>query len=178
MIFLFATEREAQQFRLLCPHAPVEICGVGAAECAATTAAIITRMSTSGLYSRLVLGGIAGSYDIDDVAVSEVVEVIQEEIAALPPRFATNYRCEAKTSLRTVTSNSVNSSAERGERISEAQIENMEGATFMAICQRANIPHLQIRAVSNKVGDPFELWSIDDSCRALASTLALIYREK
>lgn len=168
MIFLFPTELEAQPFRSLCPHAQVVICGVGAAECAATTAAIITEHKLRGESLELVLAGIAGSYSLKDVAICDVVEVVSEYIAALPPRFAVRYSLEPQTFLRSVSSNTVN---KQGESPTTAQIENMEGSAFMAVCAREGVKHLQIRAVSNGVGDNFVNWLIDEACEALACEL-------
>ncbi|MFI3324002.1 MAG: hypothetical protein SNI45_03340 [Rikenellaceae bacterium] len=170
MIILFATELEAAPFRKACPAAQIVICGVGGAECAATTASLIASLSScSAPFPTLVLGGIAGSYDLDDVAIGEVVEVCSEQIEALPERFGVKYTCEARTSLRQVSSNSVNTSLEC--QAPTAQIENMEGAAFMAVCQRAGVRCMQLRAISNRVGDPFSLWQVDTACAALAQAL-------
>ncbi len=183
MIFLFATELEAQQFRAECPHATVEICGVGAAACAASTALIIERLKARGRASEtLVLCGIAGSYSLSDVALCEVVEVVQEQILALPERFRVCYSVEPQTALRSVSSNSVNSSAEGlcPTQISSGttpnpQIENMEGAAFMAICQGLGVSHLHIRSISNRVGDPLAEWRISEACHTLAEALCRLY---
>ncbi len=169
MVFLFATELEAQPFRLACPAAQIVICGVGAAECAATTAEVIASMHARGEEKRLVLCGIAGSYSLSDVALCEVVEVVSERIEALPERFQVCYTVAPYTALRAVSSNSVNSSAENLTHTS--QIENMEGAAFMAVCQKFGVKHLQIRAISNRVGDPFPTWKIPEALNALARAL-------
>ncbi|MFI3281715.1 MAG: hypothetical protein R3Y44_07075 [Rikenellaceae bacterium] len=168
MIILIPTQLEAQRFCASNPHASVVICGVGAAQCAATTAHVIADMRSRGKEELLVLAGIAGSYSLEEVALCEVIEVTSEQIAALPARFAESYQVESRTSLRAVSSNSVNCSS---ECICNAQIENMEGAAFMAVCQRLNVDYMQIRAISNKVGDPFEMWRVDEACAALATTL-------
>ncbi len=169
MIILFPTELEAQSFRSKCPDVHVVICGVGTAECAATTAAIITEYKLRGDSPELILAGIGGSYSLKDVAIGEVVEVVSECIAALPPRFAVHYTLEPQTSLRSVSSNTVN---KQGESPTTAQIENMEGAAFMALCAREGVKHMQIRAVSNGVGDNFVNWLIDEACQALSDELA------
>ncbi|MFI3316397.1 MAG: hypothetical protein SNF93_02300 [Rikenellaceae bacterium] len=168
MIYLFATEFEAQPFRKAYPDAQIVICGVGAAECAATTAQIITQMCERGEQKTLILAGIAGSYDLSQVALCEVVEVLSEQIAALPERFAKHYLAASQTTLKGVSSNSVNSSAECPPT---AQIENMEGAAFMAVCERLNVKCLQVRAISNKVGDPFAEWKVAEACAALCDVL-------
>ncbi|MFR9524439.1 MAG: hypothetical protein SNI20_06190 [Rikenellaceae bacterium] len=175
MIFLFATEKEAAPFRARCPHTTIEICGVGAAECAASTARIIASMRERAGGQTLILAGIAGSYSPEDVALCQVVEVVDETIAALPERFARHYTTEPHTQLRAVSSNSVNS---QGEATCSAQIENMEGAAFMAVCQKLGVKGVQIRAISNKVGDPLEEWRVDEACQALATELEKLTRGK
>ncbi len=165
MIFLFATELEAQHFRAASPHATIVICGVGAAECAATTADIISKFPKE----HLVLAGIAGSYSLSTVGLCEVVEVIETQIEALPERFSASYRTTLLTTLRKVRSNSVNCSSEVGSTLSE--IEEMEGATFSAVCNRFGVQHSHIRAISNLVGDPFANWRINEACWALAQGL-------
>ncbi|MFI3285035.1 MAG: hypothetical protein R3Y08_00105 [Rikenellaceae bacterium] len=170
MIFLFATELEAQPFRLAAPHATIVICGVGAAECAATTALIVAQIKESGEPKIVVLAGIAGSYSLCDVALCEVVEVTEAQIEALPQKFSKIYRNTPSTTLRQVTLNSVNSSLE-STTTPISQIEDMEGAAFGALCSRANIEYIHIRAISNLVGEPFSKWKVEEACEALAETL-------
>ncbi len=165
MIYVCATEMEARPLRLAMPQARIEICGVGLAASAASISAII---ASSRADEVLILCGVAGSYDAGDVAVGEVVEVISETIEELPTRFAQHYHCEGVTPLRGVSSNSVNSS----QNSKGAQIENMEGASFMALCQRHSRRGVQIRAISNIVGEPFEMWRVDEALEHLAASVA------
>ncbi len=171
MIFLFPTEMEAATLSKRCPTAHIEICGVGMVACAATISALLERgLGQEGF----VLAGIAGSYSLDDVALGEVVEVTSEQICALPPRFGKRYEVEPQTSLRAVSSNCVNSSVESSFAASMAeppQIENMEGAALFAICERLGINCLEIRAISNQVGAPFEQWSISEALEALTEAI-------
>ncbi|MFR9580493.1 MAG: hypothetical protein SNH80_07325, partial [Rikenellaceae bacterium] len=109
MVFIFATDMEAAPFRRLAPHATVEICGVGMAECAAQTTKIIERHGAQQTY---ILAGIAGSYSLSEVATRECVEVVSEAIEELPAAFSRSYENQPFTSLRRVTSNTVNRAAE------------------------------------------------------------------
>ncbi len=165
MLFIFPTEVEAAPFRSACPHAQIIICGVGIAECAATVAELAPTIEPSEV---VVLAGVAGSYSLSDVAMCEVVEVVSERIEALPERFAKTYSIEPLTTLRHVVSNTVNSSAEIMSPAA-AQIENMEGAALFALCNRLEIRCTQIRAISNKVGDPFPTWQLPEACSALGA---------
>ncbi len=164
MIFIFATDMEAAPFRRLAPHATIEICGVGMAECAAQTTKIIERHGAQQTY---ILAGIAGSYSISEVAIGECVEVVREAIEELPAAFSCSYENQPLTSLRSVTSNTVN----RAAQTSRSQIENMEGAAFFALCSVQGVKCAEIRAISNKVGDPFEEWSVAPSLERLAQEL-------
>lgn len=166
MIYIFPTEFEAAPFKECCPRTSVIISGVGLAETAATMARYAIMLK-----GPFVLAGIAGSYDLDDVALGEVVEVEQETIMALPERFRKTYYCENIFGLRGVTSNSVNSNGESHSM----QIENMEGASFMSVCQAYNVEYHEIRAISNRVGDPFEEWRIGEALQNLTSELTKIY---
>ncbi len=171
MIFIFATELEAEPLKKSCPTARIEICGVGAVAFGATLARIL---SSSYAGERLILAGIAGSYDLGDVAMCEVVEVVSEQVCALPSKYAKRYTVEPSTSLRSVISNSVNGDTESlkiNNIDPRPQIENMEGAAFMALCQELEIPATEIRAISNRVGDPFSEWQLSEALEALTAEL-------
>ena len=51
------------------------------------------------------------------------------------------------------------------------QIENMEGAAFFYACLQCGVPFLELRAVSNRVGDPFPEWDVRGAVTALADSL-------
>ena len=151
-IILFPTEMEAAPLRRLRPDARIAICGVGMAACAAAVAALLPQL------------------DGERAAVGEAVEVVCERTAELPGRFVGEYRpTGVATGLRGVASNTVHG---RGCEAGEASIENMEGAAFFAVCRAAGVCCAEIRAVSNRVGDDFSLWRIDEALAALTAALA------
>ncbi|GFI53853.1 futalosine hydrolase [Alistipes sp.] len=165
-IILFPTEMEAAPLRRLRPDARIAICGVGMAACAAAVAALLPQLAGG---QRLILAGIAGAYG-ERAAVGEAVEVVCERTAELPGRFVGEYRpTGVATGLRGVASNTVHG---RGCEAGEASIENMEGAAFFAVCRAAGVCCAEIRAVSNRVGDDFSLWRIDEALAALTAALA------
>ncbi len=87
-----------------------------------------------------------------------------------PWRFVGEYRpTGVATGLRGVASNTVHG---RGCEAGEASIENMEGAAFFAVCRAAGVCCAEIRTVSNRVGDDFSLWRIDEALAALTAALA------
>lgn len=164
-IFLFPTELEARAFCGVCPDAEVVISGVGMAETAATIARINATQSLEGRV--VILAGIAGCYE-HRCAVGEVVEVVSEVVSELPERFRQSYRVEPFIHLRGVASNTVS----RCNAVScGADIENMEGAALFAMARDMGFRAVEIRAVSNVVGDDFSKWNIALATENLAKTL-------
>ena len=173
-IYLFPTELEAKSFRALCPDAEVVISGVGMV---ATAAAIARLDRERGLSTDdvVVLAGIAGTYG-DSVAVGEVVEIVSEECVELPERFRCLYKHpQPYTSLRGVRSNTVHTmqSVSHG-----ADIENMEGAALFAMAETMGFRAVEVRAISNRVGDNFDNWAVDEAVTALAKELKKLEDEK
>jgi nucleoside phosphorylase len=165
-IYLFPTELEAKAFRELCPDAEVVISGVGMAATAATIASLTPRTGDV-----VVLAGIAGAYG-DSVAVGSVVEVVSEECVELPERFRSPYKqFQPYTSLRRVTSNTVHTMQSESHG---AEIENMEGAALFAMSEAMGFRAVEVRAISNRVGESFDKWHLDDAIVALAAELKRI----
>ena len=163
-VVLFPTAGEAEAFRRRCPGVAYRITGVGPAAAAAATA----RAVVDERPDLLLLAGIAGVYPASEVAVGEVVAVAEERVEGLPERYADVYRPTfAVPGLRTAVSNSV---ARSGAAPAGAEVENMEGAAF-------GVPAAEVRAVSNRVGEPFGVWRVADACEALARELALLVGE-
>ena len=145
--------------------------GVGPAAAAAATARAIVDERPD----LLLLAGIAGVYPASEVAVGEVVAVAEERVEGLPERYADVYRPTfAVPGLRTAVSNSV---ARSGAAPAGAEVENMEGAAFFAVAAALGVPAAEVRAVSNRVGEPFGVWRVADACEALARELALLVGE-
>lgn len=165
-IYLFPTELEAKAFRELCPDARVVISGVGMAATAATIASLTPRTEDV-----VVLAGIAGVYG-DSVAVGSVVEVVSEVCVELPERFRHTYKqAFPSTSLRGATSNTVHTIQSESHG---AEIENMEGAALFAMSEAMGFRAVEVRAISNRVGESFDEWHLDDAIVALAAELKRI----
>jgi adenosylhomocysteine nucleosidase/futalosine hydrolase len=47
----------------------------------------------------------------------------------------------------------------------------MEGASVSAVAEQLGVEFLHLRAISNRVGDPFAMWEIGKACEALAEAL-------
>ena len=166
-VVLFPTAGEAEAFRRRCPGVAYRITGVGPAAAAAATA----RAVVDERPDLLLLAGIAGVYPASEVAVA----VAEERVEGLPERYADAYRPTfAVPGLRTAVSNSV---ARSGAAPAGAEVENMEGAAFFAVAAALGVPAAEVRAVSNRVGEPFGVWRVADACEALARELALLVGE-
>ena len=163
-IFLFPTEAEAAPFRARRPDACIRICGVGQARAAAATARVIAAEKPD----RIVLAGVAGAYG-DEPAVGSVCAVEEERECGLPERYAAVFRPKSVPSkLPRAVSNTV---AATGAEPQGAQIENMEGAAVMAVCEAMGVDCCEVRAVSNRTGQPFAEWKIEEAAANLAEIL-------
>lgn len=161
--YLFPTIDEAKGFILENPKASVFVTGVGMAAVAAAT----VKAAKAKKPHLMILAGIAGAYD-RELYKGEVVEVVKEQISQLPEHYRESYELEPLTKLRSVTSNSVNRCGEESNR---AQIEQMEGAAFFAVCEALEIEAAEIRAISNYVGEPREEWQVEEALKNLTQIL-------
>ena len=169
-LLLFPTAEEAQPLLELWPEAPCRIIGVGMAEAAAGAARAIVE---SGARS-VVLCGIAGAMS-EELVLGQVVEVVEDCVAGLPPRYSKRYESSPKTNYQAVLSLTVNHS-EDGYLYCDMQpslhlIEQMEGAAVAAVAAALGVEFLHLRAISNRVGDPFHQWQIREATQALADAL-------
>jgi adenosylhomocysteine nucleosidase/futalosine hydrolase len=111
----------------------------------------------------------------EEIVVGQVVEVVEDRVAGLPERFSRIYTSEPKTNYQAVASLSV-SHSEDGYLYSDIDspyplIEQMEGASVSAVAEQLGVEFLHLRAISNRVGDPFAMWEIGKACEALAEAL-------
>lgn len=168
-LFLFPTRLEAEPFVRLCPDAEVVISGVGMAETAATVVRLLGEQRLE--HREVVLCGIAGAYG-RELALGEVVEVVEECCVELPERFRRAYRNTPATSLRSAKSNCVHRS---GAAADGRDVENMEGAALFALAEQLSLRVVEIRAVSNYVGDESSKWHIREATESLAEKLEHLY---
>ena len=172
VIYLFPTAMEASLFRKLESEAEVVVSGVGMV----ATSATLAELWADGQINResiVVLAGIAGSYG-DAVAQGEVVEVVEERCIELPERFRVSYTLPKRSPLRGVVSNCVHRS---GADSCGAEIENMEGASLFALSEVQGFRALELRAISNIVGEPFVSWRMEEALKTLAEALMQINKE-
>ncbi len=163
IVYLFPTIEEAKGFILERPKASVFITGVGMAALSAT----MCRAVKSKRPHLIVLAGVAGSYS-EELLKGEVVEVVDQCVAGLPERYREHYAMEPLTDLRAVKANTVN---QCGAAAEGAQIEEMEGAAFFALCEALDVEGVEIRAISNRVGEPREEWAFKEAVEHLTQWL-------
>ncbi len=168
MIILFPTELEAAPFRALCPDAEVIVCGVGMAQ----SAACVARLLADG-HRSFLLAGIAGAYG-DSPARGEVVAVAEERVAGVPAEFDREYKATLlPEGVRAVRSNTV---AMCGAEACGVEVENMEGAALFALCEEFGAECAEIRAISNRVGEPRSEWEVQTALGNLARTVVRIVK--
>ena len=113
----------------------------------------------------MILAGLAGSYD-SELAYGEVVEVVREQAAGIPDRYAESYAVEPLTELRTVRSLTVDRSGGGTEFAAKAsaQVENMEeppsspSATRWGWSAPSCAPYRTAWASPSKPGTPRRHW--------------------
>lgn len=170
-VFIFPTEEEAAPFRRLKPEADICICGVGQARAAAATAKAIADRRPD----RVVLAGLAGAYG-DEPAVGSVCVVESERECGLPDKYSAEFRPKKlPRKLPRVVSNTV---AAQNALPQGAQIENMEGAAVMSVCEALGVECCEVRAISNRTGQPFAEWKIDEATTNLAEILIKTFFNK
>lgn len=184
-IHLFVpTETEIAPFRNHAfPQVTLTITGVGML----STALALERVLNSETPERVILAGIAGAYPESGLKIGDCVAVRTERTAdtgsfsgkMFTPKFNQSYDCPnpLPSDLPAVTSQCVNVAGAPFLPASDAQIENMEGAAFFALCRQKGIPCWEIRAISNFVGEPFEQWNIPMATHQLAETLNRLLHE-
>jgi futalosine hydrolase len=147
------------------------VTGVGPVEASCTLAAALAR----GSYRLVVNAGIAGVFDgaaqIGDgvVVTDDTMELAQENGAplALPdgielvetarssPGLVAQLQSLGFAALRGITVAHVTSSDTTARRWAErgAQVESMEGFAVLRAAERAGVPAIEVRGISNRCGD-------------------------
>lgn len=169
-ILLFPTSIEAAPLLRLRPDLDIRICGVGAVQCAR----FVARLLRTEMPDALILCGIAGAYDTR-LNIGDTVAVEREREPGIPSRWAEEYCASelfAGAGLTPVISNTV---AAAGAAAGGAAIENMEGAALFALCREAGVRCGEIRTVSNRVGDPPQMWDTAGAAGRLAGILMKIF---
>lgn len=179
IVILSPTETETAPLRCGSTNGvPIRITGVGAYRCAVAAMAAVRDCSPD----LLILAGIAGAYPGGGLSVGQTVLVASERAADagsftagdFTPKFSERYDCPYLSDglpFGRADSNSVGVAGTPFADRDGVQIENMEGAAFFYACLQCGVPFLELRAVSNRVGDPFPEWDVRGAVTALADSL-------
>ena len=170
LLIVAATELE------LCGH-PGLVCGIGPVEAAATTA----RSLALGPPLAVLHVGLAGGRGFEPGTVVVGQQAAYVDLAALIPvvsRVEPDQRLLA--AARDVLPDSpvapIATSAAVGTAEEEFPVEAMEGFAVLRACVLAGVPAVEVRAVSNEIGEGDRaLWEIDTALAALADALPRLH---
>jgi futalosine hydrolase len=185
------------ELRTFAPRPGVDVleCGVGPVEAAAVTA----RALAGGRYEAALNAGIGGAFRgrVPPLKVGDALLVAEEYLAdlgleggetlTLPDGAQLFERARASAALlkkcselplrvgRGLTVSQVTATqatAERFERRYGADVESMEGFSFLRAAELAGVEALEIRGISNYVGDRYESeWDFVAGARATVAAL-------
>lgn len=159
---IFPTELESRGTK--CSADDMTVSGIGCAAVAASAARAVSAFGRERLY---VLAGIAGQYD-EDLKPGTVVAVTTERLAGPMTEDMVHALSHVPDDIPHRDSMTV---TENGEYHLDGMIENMEGASFAAVCNALGVECCEIRAISNKVGEPRRNWQVDTAVRNLSNYL-------
>ena len=170
MLLVGATPLELAPFRDL----ETLVCGVGPVEAAAATA---LRLASGPRPSGVLQLGIAGARDLDPGTLVLGLEAIYCDLgeAAIPvirravpdPRLLQL----ARESLPEAVVVPIGTSARIGGAVIQASVEAMEGFAVLRAAEKAGIPALELRAVSNRYTDARDEWHIQEALEALTGVV-------
>lgn len=136
----------------------------------------------------VVLVGIAGAYPEAGIVPGETFLVCEERAADLGAFRQTGFEhtfeeriiCPYLFEIHgfdLAVSNSVSVAAAPFVSREGVQIENMEGIAFFYACQQMGVPFLELRTVSNLVGEPFQAWDLPLATKNLSVALKQLLHE-
>ena len=197
IVILTATEMEQRPLRdrLGDRHAGRrlvwQVSGVGAGAVAAATLRIVRDLRPAAV----VQAGIGGALPHAKLSLAETVLIgsdFQADLGAWRsetgrfepfvqrPEAETivcPYAARMRNRFRIHAARSVNTACIPIPRRGDEEVESMEGAAFFGVCRDERVPFLQLRSISNRVGDPRAAWSIPEALQSLADGLARLLEE-
>ena len=146
------------------PNTEMLISGVGMAN----TTYGLTKYLCSNFYDLVINMGVVGCYN-PAIEIGDVVEVVEDTFSEIgfengmkfeefsDFEITNTFKVKGKTNLQKVkgiTVNTVHGNEASIVKIVDRlnpDVESMEGAACFMVCEKFNIPCMQIRAISNKV---------------------------
>jgi futalosine hydrolase len=168
VLVVAATELELSRIegaeRLCCGIGPVEAAAATAAALATARPAAILHIGIAGARTlepgRLAIGSQAIYCDLLDAGSAlEKLERTRPDAALLEA---------ARAVLPDAAVVPIGTSARVGGGRACADVEAMEGFAVLRAAERAGVPALELRAISNRYDDPRGDWRIDEALDALA----------
>lgn len=202
ILVVAATEMEIAPFVAQNNYVEILITGVGAPACMYA----LTKKLLSNQYHLVIQAGIAGTFK-NQFSLGETFAVTSDLFADLGIQEGNNFyslfdggflkpdtmpymegklinTTENYFGLKTanaITINTVSDSLAQTELFKkkyDADIESMEGAAFHYVCLQENISFLQIRSISNFVGERIKTnWKMKESIESLNENLIKIVNE-
>lgn len=194
ILVVAATQQEIAPFVNLNNNIDALICGVGIP----STVYYLTKKLLQKKYDLVIQAGIAGSFskkikngEVVAVEQDAFADIGVEEDRKFKTIFQLGFGDENKfpftngwlintseilmtthlKKVKAVTVNKINDRKKQTKQLKEifnAEIESMEGAAFHFVCLQQNIQFLQIRSISNKVGERDKTkWEINDALENL-----------
>lgn len=173
ILLVAATERE------LCGHDGI-VCGVGPVEAAAFTARALALTQPEAVLHVGVAGG--RGLDVGTLVVGS--EAVYADLQAAFPVIATAQPdAMLAAAVRSVLPDAVFAPITTSATVSAADattaesrsVEAMEGFAVLRACELARVPAVEVRAVSNEIGEADrERWDVDGALRALGAALPLL----
>lgn len=152
----------------------------------------LTKHLSNKTYDLVVNIGIAGSFN-SSLIIGDVVEVVEDNLSEIGfedgERFSefidsdvvNTFKLAGRTNLKKVKAITVNTVHGNENSITKMlnrlnpDIESMEGAAVFAVCEKLNIPCIQVRSISNKIEKRNkENWNIPLAIQNLNTTVAKI----
>lgn len=170
LLIVAATERE------LCGHEGL-VCGVGPVEAAAATAG---RLAGELRPAAVLHVGIAGGRGLASGSVVIGSEAVYCDLGAGIPVVdrvapAGGLLAAARAALPDAIVLPIGTSALVGSVPGDVRVEAMEGFGVLRACALAGVPALELRVVSNEIGEPDRSrWDVTGALETLRTTLDVI----
>jgi len=146
---------------------------------------LIINMGVAGAFNREYL--IGDVFEVNQDCFSEIGSENREGFLSAKDiglKVATSFNYIPKTNLNQAQGITVNTIHGNNDSIKDVvlrlnpNLESMEGAAFMMICQKFNINFIQVRSVSNFVEERNrENWNLDLAIKNLNNTVRMIIND-
>lgn len=191
ILLIAATQQEILPYLQTTPHHDVLITGVGIP----STIFRLTRQLAHHHYDIVIQAGIAGAFENSFATAGNVVQVtsdafgdlgafengafsdLQQMKLSLDPVWLNGTNTQTGLpEAKGITVQTVTNDAGILEALTHkwgADVESMEGAAGAYVCREKQVPFVQIRAISNKVGERDKNgWTTDEAISNLNNALA------